>query len=96
MTEFEQNLADSNPVLTSISPLMLLVCFAVIAAIAFISARAYRNTNDFKKSAVMYAVLAVAASGVYYIIGIPGIIIAGYFICGFIFTALISNHYFYS
>ncbi len=97
MSELDESImAGGNNLMYTMNPLMLIGGFAIIALIAWVSARAYRNTNDFRKSVKLYAVLAVAGIVIYYLAGMPAVLIVSYLVCGFVFTALFSNHYFYS
>lgn len=87
---------DESSLMVSMNPLVLLAGLAAACAIAFFCARKYRNTNDFAKSVKLYIPLMLAADVVFFILGIPVIVLLGIDLAGFVVMAQISNHYFYN
>lgn len=88
-------LIDENSLFAAVNPGILGGALAVFCLIAFLCARAYRNTNDFKKSVKRYLPLMLFLDGVFFWLGLPVILLLGLDIVGFVALALASNHYFY-
>lgn len=84
----------SSPLLTT-DPLLVLACLAAAVLLAWLCARAVRNTNDFAKSVRLYLLLAAAAGAVFWLLGLPVLFSGGGMLCGFISLMLFSNYYFY-
>lgn len=87
---------ESKSLLVSMNPLSLLAGLAIMSAIAWYCAYRYRNTNDFKKSTILYLPLMLAADVILLLgLDIDVLLCVGLDICGFIVMALRSNYYFY-
>lgn len=87
---------NESSILAEMNPQVLLCGILLIGITAFFCARKYRNTNDFKKSSKLYAVLMIPIFLVLLWIGLGIVLSAGVIIFGFIVMALVSNHYFHS
>jgi hypothetical protein len=86
---------DEKSVLSTMNPVYPLLGFGAVIFISIFSARRYRNTYDFKNSVRCAMTLYVILGLILVIINIPILLVIGYGICTFIFTALFSNYYFY-
>ena len=85
----------SSPLLTT-DPLLVLACLGAAVLLAWLCARAVRNTNDFSKSVKLYLLPAAAAGVVFWLLGLPVVFSGGGMLCGFITLMLFSNYYFYN
>lgn len=84
-----------NSLVSTMNPLLLLISLVAFCFTAFLSARHFRNTSDFKKSVKLYIPLAVVEVVLSVIIGVPFIMAIGGGLAGFVVLMLVSNHYFY-
>lgn len=89
----QEQMADS--VLVTTNPLLIVAALAAAALAAWLCARAYRNTNDFKKSVRIYVPSGVVLTAAFWLLGLPLLFSAGAALCGFVFLMGFSNHYFY-
>lgn len=87
---------NENSILVTMNPFYLLAGGSMVCILAWICARCYRNTNDFKKSAQLYLPCAAILDIVLlFLFSIDILLCIGLTICGFVVLALISNYYFY-
>ena len=87
---------DESSVLAVMNPFSLLAGGALVCLVAWICVYLFRNTNDFRKSLIVYVpVLCVLDCAFIFLLGIDLILVLGLDLCGIVVLALISNHYFY-
>lgn len=86
---------NKNSLLATMNPIILILMLAAVGMLAYICARRKRNTNDFSGSVKIYVPAVLVLDVVFWVLGVPLILLVGFDIMGFIILALISNHYFY-
>ena len=73
-----------------------LLPFLLMGLAAYVSARRYRDTNDFKKSCKLYFPLAAVIALVFRFAGLP-LVLGGFMIlAGFAALLFFSNRFFYN
>lgn len=82
--------------LISMNPMSLLFGLIFIGLAAFYCAYLYRDTNDFKKSTLLYFPMIAVLDAVLLLgLNISALLCAGMDVFGFIILSLVSNYYFY-
>lgn len=89
-------MVNESSMLAVMNPLVLLLALAVFGMIAYFCARRYCNTNDFARSVKLYVPVMLGADVLFFLLGLPVVLLAGIDVAGFVALALISNHYFYN
>ena len=75
---------------------VILSPFTLICAAAYFSAWRYRDTNDFKKSAVFYVPIGTVCALGFWFAGLPLILGIFMVIAGLVMLMFFSNRFFYS
>lgn len=86
---------NKNSLLATMNPVLLLLMLAAVGVLAYVCARRKRNTNDFSGSVKIYVPAVLVLDVVFWVLGVPLILLVGFDIAGFVILALISNYYFY-
>lgn len=86
---------NKNSLLATMNPVLLLLMLAAVGVLAYVCARRKRNTNDFSGSVKIYVPVVLVLDVVFWVLGVPLILLVGFDIAGFVILALISNYYFY-
>ncbi|MED9883154.1 MAG: hypothetical protein UFD80_10875 [Blautia sp.] len=86
---------NKNSLLATMNPAILLLMLAAVGGLAYVCARRKRNTNDFSGSVKIYIPAVLVLDIVFWVLGVPLILLVGFDIVGFVILALISNYYFY-
>ena len=86
---------NKNSLLATMNPAILLLMLAAVGGLAYVCARRNRNTNDFSGSVKIYIPAVLVLDIVFWVLGVPLILLVGFDIVGFVILALISNYYFY-
>lgn len=86
---------NKNSLLATMNPFTLILGLFAAFLIAVISARRYKDTNDFKKACIHAMVIYLICAVVLVLTKTPLLMIVGFGICTFVFTACFSNYYFY-
>lgn len=86
---------DENALVLTTDPLQLFALAALLVIVAWLSARAVRDTNDFFRSVKYYVPAALVLSAVFCVFGLHFFLCIGCCISGFVTLMLFSNYYFY-
>lgn len=87
---------DEEVLIVSANPIILVGCFTIIILLAYLCARRFSDTNDFKRSSKWYGIAGIPAFIGFLIAGLPAILCIAYIICGFVIMAVFSNYFFNS
>jgi len=84
-----------DSVLLALNPLVMFSGLFFTAIAAVLSAYAFSNTHDIKKSIILYIPISIVIAIVVTVLGTPVIISIGIIGVGFVVLIYASNHYFY-
>lgn len=73
----------------------LLFATAAFVLAGIFSAAVFRETNDFKKSTILYAAVSAILFIIFIVFHLYWLFCVGFVLLGFLSLALTSNHYFY-
>lgn len=87
---------NERSLLFEMNPFFLLIGIGIVCIGAWICARMYRDTNDFKKSIKLYLpVTLIENIFMFFLLDIEIILCLGIDVVGIVALAIISNYYFY-